>query len=270
MTGPRALGVAALATVAAGGAFGCTVGSGVGTATGDLYVFSCSCSTFNCTKSTDLGSPTMPAAFDLAPRFFAGEPIDDISRSSIASNRLVIRMSRTGNRPEINDTLAFDVQSAYEIARCVRGRINADGTPDWDTSGWCDWTGGQGGNAQAARPRIMVGPLMTIHASLSLLYTCSLANTVGNGVGASWIEFQDFGIAAQPDLPPAMRDVVDGGFKVDFGSRLRATFNLVLDDEQRIIAKQEMEPIPAAQITGQMSGAFDFDLERGRAAQLFP
>jgi hypothetical protein len=267
----RRAGAAAVAAMAVVSAGGCTVGSGVGTATGSLYVFSCTCDAFDCKVGADLGSPGAPAAFDLSPHFFAGEPIDDISRSRIANNRLIIRMSRNGNRPEINDTLFFDIQSVREIARCVRGRVNADGTPDWDVAGgWCDWTGGQGGNVQAARPRITVGPELPVRSSLSLLYTCGFARTVGNGVDGSWIEFEDFSGVAEPDLPPAMRGEIAGNFKVDFGSRLRATFNVVLDDERRIIAKKVMDPIPAPNIDGQMAGAFDFDLERGRAAQLFP
>lgn len=260
--------VGALVVVGAGG---CTVGSGVGTATGSVYVFSCSCAEFDCKRSTDLGSPMSPAAFDLSPHFFAGEPIDDISRSSIVSNRLIIRMSRNGNGAEINDNLYFDIQSAYEIARCVRGRLNPDGSPDWDApGGWCDWTGGQGGNVMADHPRIKVGPDLPLRSSLSLLYSCSYSHTVGNGVDGSWIEFENFGDVAQPDKPAAMRDSIAGDFKVDFGSRLRATFSVTLDDERRIIAKKVMDPIPDPHIGGQLTGAFDFNLERGRAAQLFP
>lgn len=267
MTG-RALTAVVLAASAT--TAGCTVGSGVGTATGNLYVFSCSCSEFDCTKSTDLGTPTAPAAFDLSPHFFAGEPIDDISRSSIAQNRLIVRLARNGNRIEINDVLYFDIVSAYEIARCVRGRIGMGGVPDWDQSGWCDWTGGQGGNVMADHPRIQIGPDLPLRSSVSLMYSCNFAHVVGDGVDGSWIEFQDFGGVAQPDRPATARDAIQGDFKVDFGSRLRATFNLVFDDERRIAAKKVMDPIPTADIGGQLGGAFDFDLERGRAAQLFP
>jgi hypothetical protein len=264
----RASLVVAVLVALAGG--GCTVGSGVGTATGDLYVFSCTCSSFECPKSSDYGSPDALKAFDLSPSFFAGEPIDDISRASIANNRLIMRMARNGNGAEVNDTLYFDIQSAYEIARCVRGRT-VGGQPDWDAAGgWCDWTGGQGGNVVADRPRILMGPLLTIRASLSLMYSCNFARVVGEGVDGSWIEFEDFGGIAQPDRPPEMRDMILGDFKVDFGSRLRATFNVVLDDERRIAAMQDRLPVPMQEIKGTMSGTFDFNLERGRAAQLFP
>ena len=257
-----------LAALAAAG--GCTVGSGVGSATGDIYVFSCTCDQFECSKSTDLGSLANPAKFDLNPQFFAGEPIDDISRASIANNRLVLRMARNGNGVEANDTLYFDIQSAYEIARCVRGRTSG-GQPDWDVAGgWCDWTGGQGGNVQAERPHILIGPLLPMRSSLSLMYSCNFARVVGEGVTGSWIEFQDFGSVPQPDRPPEMRDPIGGAFKVDFGSRLRATFNLVIDDQRRIDAAQNRLPIPMQEIKGTIDGGFDFNLERGRAAQLFP
>jgi hypothetical protein len=265
----RALAAAAFSATLVAIGSGCTVGSGVGAASGDVYVFSCSCTAFECSGGTDMGSLSMPAPFDLSPHFFAGEPIDDISRARIVNNRMILRMMRTGNRIEVNDTLYFDVQSAYEVARCVRGRTMG-GQPDWDTSGWCDWTGGQGGNVVAERPRIMIGPLLPVRSSLSLMYSCNFARVVGVAVDGSWIEFQDFGSAAQPDLPPEMRDEVAGSFKVDFGSRLRANFQIELDDERRIAAMKNFDPIPMQEIKGSLTGSFDFDLERGRAAQLFP
>ncbi|HEX3696176.1 MAG TPA: hypothetical protein VH374_12405 [Polyangia bacterium] len=252
------------------GTAGCTVGSGVGTATGNLYVFSCSCTTFDCAKSTDYGSVDTPKAFDLSPTFFAGEPIDDISRANIADNRLTLRMARNGNGVEVNDTLYFDIESTYEIARCIRGRTMG-GVPQWDTTGgWCDWTGGQGGTALADHPRINIGPLMQMRSSLSLLYSCNYARVVGDGITGSWIEFQDFGNVPQPAIPAEMRDPISGDFKVDFGSRLRATFNLTFDDERRVSAMMTNLPIPMSEFEGQLSGDFDFILERGRAAQLFP
>ncbi len=131
-------------------------------------------------------------------------------------------------------------------------------------------TGGQGGTALAERPRILIGPDLPLKSSLSVMYQCNFAHLMGVGVTGSWIEFSDLGAVVQSDRPAGMRDPIAGDFKVDFGSRVRATFNLVLDDERRIAAKKTNEPIPMANIFGQMAGAFDFDLERGRAAQLFP
>jgi hypothetical protein len=252
-------------TVVAGGGSACTVGSGSGAARGNLFVKGCG------TKGENFASDN----FDLSPRFFAGEPIEDIALGGILTNRLVIRMQRNGNRIEVTDTLYFDVHSAYEVARCLRGRT-IKGVPDWDTSGWCDWTGGAGGNVQAERPRIQIGPKLPVSASIALLYTCNRARVVGVGFTGSWIDFLDFGKAEQSQLAnPDDRTHVDGNFKVDFGDRLQANFKVVLEDEHRVHAIQEMDPIPTANIGGMLGGTpetgrFDFDLERGRAAQPFP
>jgi hypothetical protein len=259
-----ALLVAALAV-----AGGCTVGAGTGAALGNLYIFSCTCMEFSCKDGGDLGTPDAPAPYDLSPHFFAGEPIDDISRARIVNNRLIMRMQRTGNRIEVNDALYFDVQSAYEVARCVRGRTE-NGQPDWDTSGWCDWTGGMGGTARADHARIKIGPELPIRSSLSLMYSCNKARVVGVGVDDSWIEFQRFGGAVQDDVPSDQRTAIKGDFKVDFGTQLQADFSLIIDDERRIAAVKVNDPIPATEIKGDMHGSFDFYLERGRAAQQFP
>jgi len=115
------IGAAAIALLLAGvAAGGCTVGSGVGSAKGSVYVL-------GCTPDGDFSSNT----FDLQPSFFAGEPIEDISQGGHI-NRLFIRMQRSGNRIEVNDTLSFDVVNSYEVARCVRGRT-VNGLPNWDT-----------------------------------------------------------------------------------------------------------------------------------------
>lgn len=253
----------AMLTIVAGSA--CTVGSGSGAARGTLFVKGCG----------DNGEDYEADDFDLSPRFFAGEPIEDIARGGILTNRLVIRMQRNGNRIEVTDTLYFDVNSAYEVARCLRGKT-INGVPDWDTSGWCDWTGGASGTVRAERPRIQMGPKLPISSSLSLLYTCNRARVVGVGVEGSWIDFLDFGKAPQPQFTnPDDRKPVPGDFKVDFGDRLQANFRVVLEDGRRVEAMQEMDPLPNAAIGGGLGGTpetgrFDFDLERGRAAQPFP
>jgi len=49
------------------------------------------------------------------------------------SNRLTIRLQRSGKQIEQNDVLTFDVVSSYEVARCVRGRVDSTtGQNDWD------------------------------------------------------------------------------------------------------------------------------------------
>jgi hypothetical protein len=129
----RAAGLAACAgaAIALGG---CTVGSGSGSAMGPLWVLGCS-------QGSDFGTAQSPACYNLAPSFFAGDPIDDLSAANMS--RLVIRMQRTGQATEFNDVLFFEVDNSYEVARCVRGRV-ANGVPDVDTFGkglgaWCDF-----------------------------------------------------------------------------------------------------------------------------------
>jgi hypothetical protein len=275
---------------------GCTVGSGSGKADGTLFVAGCS----------GTGSQDLPPPYELKPTFFAGEPIEDIcpppgNCPGVHTNRLLIRMQRTGNRVEINDTLYFDIQNAFEVARCVRGKTTG-GQPQWDTRfvsnpdgtlttmPWCDWNAGAvgtvdagtdagagGGDAGApaamtgARARINLSTADYVRASLAPLYTCVEARVVGVAAKGSWIEFQDFGLAAQPNIPdPEARDAVNSDFKVSFGQRLRALFHLELADQFVINAIKNRDPVPAPHLSGTLDGSFDFDLDRGRAAQQFP
>jgi hypothetical protein len=294
-----ALGV--LAALAAG----CTVGSGSGAASGPIFVLGCFPNNGNYGDGPDATRP-----FDLQPTFFAGEPTEDIGDVAVSqpANLLTIRLQRNGNRIEINDTLYFDILNSYEVARCVRGRIDPrDGMPDWDqrmttdfhgetltSTPWCDWSGtaqvgdggadasdggadaGDGGaDAGDAGPRV---PRAVIHlttedmvrSSLSLLFTCHQADVVANSFGGT-IEFEEFGSAAEPNLPPEMRHGIPKDFKINFGDRLRARFHVVLNDERIWGAVKTMMPVPTMpRIGGEVSGYFDFDLERGRAAQPFP
>ena len=85
MTADRRGGLVLLAAGVAGTALalgGCTVGSGSGSASGPLWVQGCE------------GTQAAPAAFDLRPTFFAGDPIDDPSKAT-SVNRLLIRLQRT-------------------------------------------------------------------------------------------------------------------------------------------------------------------------------
>ena len=184
--------VAALASVS-----GCTVGSGSGSASGTLWVL-------GCTSNGNYGSQTDPAAFDLQPTFFAGDPIEDLSMSSVHQNVLQLRMQRTGLAIQYNDTLHFDVENSYEVARCVRGRT-INGQPDWNQTellynqtpvDWCDWSasaftdGGAidgginpgppdagasldgGMSVMAQYPRIHITPDTDLRSSLLLATTC--------------------------------------------------------------------------------------------------
>ena len=293
------------------GAGACTVGDGAGSAIGPLFeIGDCHYPESRDGDDHSIGSPTMPEQFTLAPTFFAGEPIDDITPGPKA-NRLLIRMQRWGTSIDVNDTLYIDVQNSFEVARCIRGRT-VNGVPDWDArGGWCDWSGGlpatdggtgdgavtdaaggvdadvdgavdagapAGGDAgpapAAMRARIHVGSEELVRGSLALLFSCHPSegpvNLVGVGVDG-WVEFIDFGdVTKQADRPSDQRDPIDQSFKADFGNRLRANFHLVLGDERVVTAIKLRDPIPDPLIGGQLDGFFDFFLERGRAAQPFP
>jgi hypothetical protein len=298
-----ARGLAAACVVGASLAGGCTVGSGSGKADGTLF-------DVGCNKGNTLAPPGM--AFSLNPTFFAGEPIEDVCPppgqcSGPHMNRLVIRMQRTGNRVEVNDTLYIDVENAYKVAQCVRGQT-IGGAATWDprlvtaSDGtpipglpWCDWTGGaavdagaadagavdagaaDAGAGDAGAPAVMTAAFARINlstqdyvqASLAPLYTCVEARSVAVALPGSWIEFHDFGAAIQT-MSPEKRTAIQGDFKVDFGQRLSASFHLVLGDEAVEYATKTHSAIPDQRIGGTLDGAFDFDLDRGRAAQPFP
>jgi hypothetical protein len=111
-----------------------------------------------------------------------------------------------------------------------------------------------------------------VQASLAPLYTCVEARSVGVALPGSWIEFRDFGNAIENNVPPDQRGDLSqmGDYRVDFGQRLRANFHLLLGDQAVEHAIQTRERTPDLRIKGQLDGSFDFDLDRGRAAQPFP
>jgi hypothetical protein len=286
----------------------CTVGEGVGVAKGELFELGCSKSgDYYCVPSdsvdggsVDGGSAVVcataknPQPYDLQPSFFAGEPIDDLrdhtSGSEIMSNRLIIRLQRSGKQIEQNDVLTFDIVNSYEVARCVRGHVDKNtGANDWDTTNCF-----RASDTGPGRLRVQYDSV--VHGDLSLKSTCT-ANlvataistspfppeyattpppTVLDGSWSSWVEFKDFGSAAQTDKAPRDRSGVDPKFHVVFGERIQASaFSLTLTDSNIVNAVVNDLPPPAAEIGGTLggdatTGRFDFDLERGQGAQFFP
>jgi hypothetical protein len=309
----RAVGML-IAAAAAVTSAGCTVGSGAGSVVGPMFLLDC-----NGESSTpNVGTPAAPTCLNLAPKFFAGEPIEDPSDVPRA-NSLTIRLQSSGNRIEITDTLAFNIQSSFEVARCLRGAFK-DGLPDWDTRQvttvkgqctgvpWCDWSARDGaspgtcvastagppidqgvallpgtptgapapagcvahmrtGPAQPLRPLIHFGPQEYVRASIVPLFTCTddRLNVVAIVASAveGWIDFLDFGGATSATT-------LTKDFKVNFGEQLQANFHLVLQDNHVLDQIRVDGLIPAPRIGGTLDGYFDFNLDRGRAAQPFP
>lgn len=278
----------------------CTVGEGTGSAVGTLF-------DVGCDGNDSLEPPGKP--YSLQPTFFAGEPIEDICPppgqcAGPRMNRLIIRLQHNGNRIETNDTLYFNVQNSYKVAQCVRGQTKG-GVAAWDTRlvmapdgtpiaglPWCDWNAGavdggiadagaagapDAGAPDAGAPAMMAAPYARINlstqdfvqASFAPLHTCVEARSVAVALPGSWIEFHDFGSARQGGTADTRTDVT-GDFKVNFGERLRASFHLVLGDQAVTYATMTHAAIPDQRIGGSLDGSFDFDLERGRAAQQFP
>jgi len=275
---------------------GCSVGKGVGAASGTLYEYGCSDNGDYCSAPDQCGTEETPVAYDLKPTFFAGEPIDDLRQlhpgSAIMSNRLTVRLQRSGKRIEQNDVLTFDITTSYEVARCVRGRvIQVDASTrqnDWDEANCY-----RADDKSPGRMRVQFDS--PVRAGLALKATCT-ANLVASAISApvplsysatpnpvvtdgsweSWVEFKEFGIAAQVDTPPTEREPIKNTFRIELGQRIYATsFSLTLVDDAVVSAAIKNLPKPAARIGGTLGGSettgrFDFDLQRGQGAQFFP
>jgi hypothetical protein len=271
----------------------CNVGKGVGAAKGTLYEYGCSSKSgdYRAAGETEAAKPESPQPFDLKPSFFAGELIDDLREhstggSEVMSNRVIIRLQRSGKEIEQNDVLTFDVSSSYEVARCVRGRVDSAGKNDWDESN-CYRASDNG----PGRMRVQWDGF--VHGALALKSTCN-ANLIGAAISApittdntppppvldgswsSWVEFQEFGGASDWNNVPTERKEVDPKFHVKFGERVYAsTFFLTLTDNKVVDASIHDLPLPRPQIGATLggdptTGMFDFDLERGQGAQFFP
>jgi hypothetical protein len=297
-------GVLASGTLAALG--GCTVGAGSGAASGDLFVVACN---YGASYGTaNLQTQALDTApYNLAPTFFAGAPTDDPIKGPHPMNEMEIQMKTSGL--EFADSLGFNIQSSLEVARCLRGRT-VNGQPDYlvtvplpaalgtaanpqPTTLWCDWSGmafSDGGvpdaslpgtpdagtildggmSTLASAPRIHITPYTYVVSSLILPTTCPGGTAVAQAMDG-WIQFDNFGSAEESNLAPANRDRVPANFIINYGDRLRATFNVTLGDPQFVNAiKTGTAPPTTVAIGGALAGYFDFDLARGRAAQPFP
>jgi len=121
--------------------------------------------------------------------------------------------------------------------------------------------------AAPARPLIHFGVDEYIRGSFVPRFTCGdeRIQTVNLSATAvqGFIDFLDLGSVQAAGA-------LASDFKVDFGSRLQANFDMVLQDDRVLFAIKTETSIPAPLIGGELSGFFDFNLDRGRAAQPFP
>jgi hypothetical protein len=231
--------------------------------------------------------------YDLRPSFFAGEPINDLRQQNggneIMNNRLTIRLQRSGKEIEQNDVLTFDIASSYEVARCVRGRVDKNtGMNDWDETN-CYRASDNGPGRMRVQYDSQVRAALTLKATCTANlvasavsapvppdYTTAASPTVADGNWLSWVEFQEFGVAAQIDQVPQKRDPISNKFYVGLGEPIHASaFSLTLVDDQVVNAAINDLPQPAPNIGGTLGGDsttgwFDFGLERGQGAQFFP
>jgi hypothetical protein len=273
---------------------GCGVGQGKGAASGKLYVLNCSSAGDYCNAGI-CGTESAPVDYNLDPGFFAAEPIEQltqftnggspVSGSQPSMNRITIRLQRSGKQIESNDALFFDVVDSYEVARCVRGReiavVNQPNQHDYDDR-YCFRASLTG----PGRVRIsVVGGV--VHSSLNPRMTCirpavataddayaddGVVQTVADGAWESWIEFSEFGSAAQNDrADPITRTPVSRTFRIELNQRLYASdFSLTLQDQKVVTAQEALRPPPNPDIGGSLTGWFDFSMKRGQGAQIFP
>jgi hypothetical protein len=200
-------------------------------------------------------------------------------------NRITIRLQRSGKQIENTDALFVDVVDSYEVARCVRGRevLLADSSTQHDYDDrYCFRASPTG----PGRVRISVEKGV-IHSTLSPRMTCTrpaaasaddvlpvngVVQAVADGAWESWIEFAEFGSAAQKEqADPTARTPVSPAFRIQLDDRLYATaFSLTLQDEKVVTAQMNLLPPPDPDIGGWLTGWFDFNLRRGQSAQIFP
>jgi len=272
---------------AAASSGGCVVGEGSGYADGPLWLLGCD-------EGKDQGTQAMPKLFHLSPKFFAAEPIEDITDGA-PTNRLIIRMQRTGNAVEINDTLYFDIRDSTQVAKCLRGRTVA-GVPDWDTTSgaivndvngvppadqpaWCEAPGTIAGVARIhlvpfGPVAVSFAPLATCHSEMHPPAFINITGVARDG----WIDFEHFGDAIQggqamtaSDARTAIDVQFPDGFRVNYDEALTATFHIEMDDERVPAAMRDKKQPPTAPVIGGvLDGKFDFDFKRGRSAQTFP
>jgi hypothetical protein len=114
----------------------CDLGSGTGRVAGTLYLR-------GCTDDSDYGAAGAPAAYDMRPSYFVGDPVNALesSRPLHPVNKMAIRVQSSGNRVEEADALLVRVADVALV-------VGALGQP------------------------LSIGPATNVRASLALAETC--------------------------------------------------------------------------------------------------
>ena len=264
MSVPRWL-AAAACVAALGMAAGCNSDNGTGRLTGSLDIPGC---TFPDGK---------PKAFpgeskiDDEWHHFLAEPFDSMS-SRYPANQLNIRMQNISGGWEFADTLSFWVEDTYEVARCMRGRVDDNGNSDWNPD-FCDRSptslGPYGeGRALIGTEREMVA------AHFVPQYTCPDAFLSSDALGdcaggscpdvticpgrGSWIAFSQLGAPPSDAKDPLSKD-----FKVGNGEPIEAShFHIELCDDSSVQdALNHIVPVTVPAIRGTLDGSFSFKLQ---------
>ena len=202
---------------------------------------------------------------------FLAEPFDSIS-TRYPANQINIRMQNLSGGWEFADTLAFWVEDTYEIARCMRGRVNADGTPDWNPD-FCDRSPTSLGLNGEGRALIGTEREM-VTAQFLPQYTCPDALLSSDALGdcaggtcpstavcpgrGSWIAFTRLGAPPSEVNTPLPHD-----FKVGNGEPIEAShFHVELCDLATVQdALGHIVPVTTPSIRGTLDGSFSFKLQ---------
>jgi hypothetical protein len=183
---------------------------------------------------SDLGSAGAPVGFDLKPRFFAADPVDDFQKLH-PINRVQMRLQSTGNRVEEADLVYLNIASVRDAALA-------------------------GG---AALP---LGSNTNARASLLLHATCPTAEAQIGLDGT--VTFSAFGSAGAGAVPDDFRlqfgDHLAGTIAVDVIDRRTQ----MLEGLQALAGQGSVPTTPS--VLGHFDGQFDFVIRQGQAAQAYP
>jgi len=153
----------------------CSVGEGAGAVDGNIYIRQCAQRTAVGStaggRSYSFGEAGAPAAYSMAPSFFAAEPIDDFPRL-YPNNRLNIRVQSDGSRIELADVLFINIGSVRAVAESL-------GAP------------------------VPVGPNTNVRATLSLNQSCPMPEAIPTLEGE--ITFTTLGSAIAGRVPANFR-----------------------------------------------------------------